>query len=58
VRGGFGAEEGIGLPDFLDEVPPLLGRDAAGLVVGDIDDFDLLNRPKKFRKIPMRSFPD
>jgi len=33
-----GADEGIGFPYFLDEVPPFLGRDAAGLVFGHVDD--------------------
>jgi hypothetical protein len=35
------ADEGIGFPDFLDEVPPFFGRDAAGLVVGHVDDLYL-----------------
>ena len=36
------ADEGVGLPDFLDEVPPFLGWDAPGLVFGHVDDLHAL----------------
>ncbi len=37
-----GADHGISLPDFLDEVPPFLGRNTAGLVFGHVDDLHAL----------------
>ena len=37
-----GTDEWVGLPDFLDEVPPFLGRNTAGLVFGHVDDLHAL----------------
>ena len=37
-----GANEGIRFPDLLDEVAPLFGGNAAGLVFGNVDDLQAL----------------
>jgi hypothetical protein len=37
-----GADHGIGLPDFLDEIPPFFGGNALGLVFGHVDDLHAL----------------